>query len=258
MPTIEQNLGKWTVGYDWSRAGDEWSDAWGGTEMLWWNVLLPRIHAFLPAGTILEIAPGYGRITQYLKDFCQRLILVDLAPDCIEACRARFAASSTPITYHVNDGRSLEMIADGSLDFVFSFDSLVHAEADVIDGYLQQLARKLAPDGVGFLHHSTIKDALPGEGDVVEPEIAYVRTLWRSESMSAALFREMCERAGLACISQEVINWGTNLPLPIDCLSTFTRADGRLARPTRIVYNGRFMQQARYLANLAPLYTSPA
>ncbi|MEK6280890.1 MAG: hypothetical protein AABN95_11100 [Acidobacteriota bacterium] len=30
---------------------------------------LPRIHPFIPVGTILEIAPGYGRWTHYLKDW---------------------------------------------------------------------------------------------------------------------------------------------------------------------------------------------
>ena len=37
------------------------------------------------------------------------------------------------------------MIQDKSIDFVFSFDSLVHAEAEVIEAYLNQLAMKLQP-----------------------------------------------------------------------------------------------------------------
>jgi cyclopropane fatty-acyl-phospholipid synthase-like methyltransferase len=39
-------------------------------------------------------------------------------------------------------------------DFVFSFDSLVHVESDVIENYLTQLAKKLKPNGIGFIHHS--------------------------------------------------------------------------------------------------------
>ena len=38
-------------------------------------------------------------------------------------------------------------IPDRSSDSVFSFDSLVHAEADVIRGYLAQIGRKLKPSG---------------------------------------------------------------------------------------------------------------
>ncbi len=69
------------------------------------------------------------------------------------------------------------MVADGSIDFVFSFDSLVHAEEDVIRSYLDQLGQKLRPDGVGFLHHSNLGEyaryfafveKLPGRRRVLE------------------------------------------------------------------------------------------
>src|SRR3954454_17573590 len=153
LPEVDRNLATWSSDWDWSQQGDEWSDSWGGTPALWHGALLPRIHAFVPTGTILEIAPGYGRWTQYLKDLCERLLVVDLAPQCIDHCRERFSEADN-ISYHVNDGRSLEMVEDHSVDFVFSFDSLVHAEADVIDAYLGQLARKLTPNGAGFIHHS--------------------------------------------------------------------------------------------------------
>src|SRR5262249_43915829 len=108
-----------------------------------------------PTGTILEIAPGFGRWTHYLRNWCQRLIVVDMAENCIAACRRRFAADAR-ITYHVNDGRSLAMIPDRTIDFAFSFDSLVHVEADVLQMYLDRLALKLKPNGAGFFHHSNI------------------------------------------------------------------------------------------------------
>ncbi|MCO6451733.1 MAG: class I SAM-dependent methyltransferase, partial [Caldilineales bacterium] len=155
MPTVAQNEALWSEDYDWSHAGDRWSAKWGGVDMQWFGTLLPRVHAFLPAGTILEIACGYGRWAQYLKDECQQLILVDLEEHCVEACQQRFA-DETHIAYHVTDGKSLDMIADHSVDFAFSFDSLVHAESDVIEAYLRGLAQKLTVDGVGFIHHSNL------------------------------------------------------------------------------------------------------
>src|SRR3954466_7997689 len=119
MGDVKKNLAIWSAHWDWSQQGDEWSAWWGGTPSLWYGALLPRIHSFLPTGTILEIAPGYGRWTQYLKDLCDELVIVDLTDGCIEHCRRRFADSHN-IEYHVNDGRSLEMVEDGSVDFVFS------------------------------------------------------------------------------------------------------------------------------------------
>ena len=90
--------------------------------MQWYGSILPRISAFVPADTILEIAPGYGRWTAFLKDLCKRMIIVDLSEKCIDRCRQRFENLSH-ISYFVNDGKSLEMVVDGSVDFIFSFDS---------------------------------------------------------------------------------------------------------------------------------------
>ena len=259
MADLETNLEIWEQSWDWSRAGEEWSDAWGGTPALWFGTLLPRLQAFLPARTILEIAPGYGRWTQYLKDACERLVVVDLAERCIEYCRERFADASH-IEYHVNDGRSLEMVADGSVDLAFSFDSLVHAEADVIEGYLRQLARKLTSDGVGFLHHSNagrygrlnalarrtperLRRPLVRKGVLID---AYA---WRAESVSAEGFAASCDAAGLACVSQETINWEQGHYL-MDAISVFTPRGSRWERPRRVSRNPLFRREARRLGYL--------
>ncbi len=78
MPSLDWNRAVWKRDYSWPKQGDEWSASWGGADMQWHRTILPRIHAFLPADTILEIAPGFGRWTQYLKDRCHRLVVVDL------------------------------------------------------------------------------------------------------------------------------------------------------------------------------------
>src|SRR4051812_9383186 len=123
MPTIEANYSRWDQTYDWGQAGEEWSTTWGSSHMQWYGTILPRIGKFLPANTIVEIAPGYGRWTRFLKGLCNNLIVVDLSEKCIDTCKRAFA-ECPHISYFVNDGRSLEMIPDRSIDFVFSFDSL--------------------------------------------------------------------------------------------------------------------------------------
>jgi SAM-dependent methyltransferase len=155
MPTLEQNLESWNRTYDWAAEGEEWSKAWGGSESQWYGAIFPRVHAFLPSQTILEIGPGFGRWTNYLRAHAEQLIAVDMSQTCIDACRRRFGPD-TNIRFHINDGKSLAMIPDRSIDFAFSFDSLVHAEADVVQGYLSQLAAKLKPNGSGFIHHSNL------------------------------------------------------------------------------------------------------
>jgi hypothetical protein len=64
----------------------------------------------------------------------------------------------------------------------------------------------------------------------------------RNPTMSADLFRSLCARTGLNCISQELINWrGRRL---IDCLSSFERGASSENTSTEIVRNPRFMREA--------------
>src|SRR3954447_5723265 len=90
MPDLAENVWMWDGAYDWSRLGDEWSDAWGGVTYQWWVTLFSRLQGFVPAGRILEIAPGYGRWTHFLRELCDELIGVDSAGSAIEHCRERF------------------------------------------------------------------------------------------------------------------------------------------------------------------------
>jgi hypothetical protein len=66
MGSVDQLKTVFNDEWDWSTQGDEWSTWWGGTPALWYGALLPRVHQWLPAPRVLEIAPGFGRWTQYL------------------------------------------------------------------------------------------------------------------------------------------------------------------------------------------------
>jgi SAM-dependent methyltransferase len=259
MPELEHNAAVWEGDWDWSQRGDEWSTWWGGTPALWHGALLPRLHAYLPAGTVLELAPGYGRWSQYLKDRAERLILVDMTERCIEGCRERFADAQN-IEYHVNDGRSLDMVEDGSVDLVFSFDSLVHAEADVLEAYLEQLARKLSPDGVGFIHHSNMGTMRPLSKlahrvperlrrKLVDRGLLVDIYAWRAESVTAKGVAAQCEAAGLRCIGQERICWEHG-PYLMDALTLFTLPGSRWDRPGRTVRNPLFRAEAERMRRL--------
>jgi 2-polyprenyl-3-methyl-5-hydroxy-6-metoxy-1,4-benzoquinol methylase len=264
MPTIAENQQTWDENYEWAKQGDEWSSSWGGAQAQWVGSILPRIHALMPTGTILEIAPGFGRWTNYLRTYCDRLVVVDLSEKCIKACQQRFKAD-THIDYHVNDGKSLAMIPDQSIDFVFSFDSLVHAEADVLETYLTQLATKLTPNGIGFIHHSnlgryqpalTLIEQIPIElrAEIVNKELLEP-THWRAGSMTAKLFADYCDRANLQCIGQELVNWG-NDGLLIDSFSLFTPKNSRWSRDNQIIENLGFMQEADLIKQRSYLYAS--
>ena len=259
MPQVDWNKRVWEAEEKWLDGGDRWSGAWGGPALQWHGTLMPRIHPFLPTGTILELGPGFGRWTQFLKDQCQSLIAVDLCQRCIDACRERFS-DDAQVECHTNDGRSLDMVPDGSVDFVFSFDSLVHVEADVIDAYLEQIQRKMKPDAVGFIHHSNLDHyrgyfrvvrGVPLVRTLLRPMGFATRTHDRGASVSAASFARSAEKTGLTCIAQEWINWAS--PLMIDCLSTFTHRGSIWGTGTRVVKNSQFMNEARCIRQRAGL-----
>lgn len=263
MATSIQNKRYWNEEYQWDRKGEEWSGTWGDSALQWTASILPRIRAFLPAETILEIGPGFGRWTTFLKDYCDRLFLVDIADKCVAACRERFQRDAH-ISYSVTDGDSLAMIPDASVDFAFSFDSLVHVEAQTIDCYLKDLAKKLTTDGVAFVHHSNIGEyaghfaRLDQLGWARKP-LAAVGMVeqtghGRARSMTAERFRQSATDAGLACVGQELVNWNTKPSHLIDCFSIVTREGSKFHRPHALTINGDFMREARKVRALRGTY----
>lgn len=245
MPALSENLSMWNQAYDWSQRGDEWSEAWGGVSYQWWVTLFSRIQGFVPARRILEIAPGYGRWTHYLRDLCDELVAVDIAETAVAHCRERFAGDRH-VSFHVNDGTSLAMVADRSIDLVFSFDSLVHAERDVIAGYLREFARVLVDDGVAFIHHSNIGAYEPGSYD---PHAIH----WRATSVSADLVDALARSEGLRCISQETVCWGQEQLLN-DCFSVIARAGSRWDRERKVIANMDFLREMAVARGIAALY----
>lgn len=208
MDNIKLNAELWGKYYDWAGAGEEWSEMWGGSRAQWLGSLYPRISAFLPTRSILEIAPGYGRWTQYLLSACKQYRGIDLSQECIDACRKRFDKAKHAL-FSTNDGVSLSAIDDSSIDFVFSFDSLVHASADVMSAYIAEILRVLRDNGTAFIHHSNFMEV----GDQVD------NTHGRGPDVSADTIRQAIVNAGGVVLIQEKINWGKSECT--DCLSLF-------------------------------------
>jgi len=246
------------VTYDWKNAGEEWSEPWGSSAAQWHGAIFPRIRDCLPTGTILEIAPGFGRWTNYLKDYCEQLWIVDRVEECIEACRQRFAGDSR-LSYYVNDGRSLSMFPDESIDFVFSLDSLVHPRGEIVEAYLTELGKKLKIGGKGFIHHSNLGEYASGTHERLPKSVRKLlvkakildRERHRDPTMTADLFRALCEQNGLHCITQELINWRSRRL--IDCFSLFVRNGSKVQGPTRVVRNPNFMREAARIRRAAQL-----
>lgn len=195
------------------------------------HFVLPYAHD----ADVLEIAPGHGRWSETLVRVARTVILVDLSPSCIAACRERFAGYPS-VTYHVNDGVSLPAVDDESVDFVWSFDSFVHMDPLVIDSYLAECARVLRPGGHVVLHHAdkrrwslalapyTRRLGMPGR--VIQRLLSQgrLRDGGNRSDVSRTHIAEMAGRHGLH-VDDQTREWGAGCDVAKyrDCLTLASR-----------------------------------
>jgi SAM-dependent methyltransferase len=234
MGSLTENRSVFDGSYPWSDGGEEWSAFWGGSQAQWWGCLMPRLRSFIPAPRVLEIACGYGRWSRFLRELSDELVLVDISERCVNACRELFAADAA-VRVEQTDGVSLPAVAR-SVDFAFSFDSLVHVEMEVVMAYLGELARVLAPAGTAFLHHSNLAAYADAAGEVA------IRHHWRATSVSASVVRSQAPQFGLAVVSQETVNWGFDELT--DCFTVLARSGSRWDGPPRLREHRSFMAEA--------------
>ena len=105
-----------------------------------------------PAGRELavEIGPGLGRVALAMAGHFDRVIGIDVSKEMVE--RARRLVTNPAVTFVVGDGASLQPLADGSADLVYSFTVLQHIpKVSVVQGYVTEAARVLRPGGVTAL-----------------------------------------------------------------------------------------------------------
>lgn len=262
MVSVDYNKTWWGKNYDWAEAGDEWSEPWGGPEAQWFGSLHPRIHRFLPASNVLEIACGFGRWTQFLTGQSDQFTGVDLSEKCIEACKERFAADSHA-RFIANDGTSLPDVADASIDFAFSFDSLVHVDQATIEAYMGELRRVLKPEGAAFIHHSNygayakryagIRKVPKLPGALRRAHMLEFHHI-RDEGVSAESVAQAAQGSGLRCIGQEIIPWTTKRTM-IDCISLIVPDESPVKRTNHVVRNPDFNHEGPYIKRVASVYS---
>jgi ubiquinone/menaquinone biosynthesis C-methylase UbiE len=199
---IEEQKKIWNDPNMWIDDGNEWSIFFGTTDNLW-NIIYPKFEKYIN-GEVLEIAPGFGRITEYLLQKNSNLSVVDLNEICIEKCKYKFKDKIKK--YIINDGKSLDFNNE-YFDFVFSYDSFVHMTEDVIESYIKEISRTLKHNGYSFIHHSFFYGS----------ETPSLNLAGRS-NMTPDLFKNIVEKYNMEIISQENFQVSENIT---DVLSIF-------------------------------------
>lgn len=205
----EQKL--WNKEEMWFSDGHEWSNSFGTTENLWNNHIFDKVKDFR-GKKILEIAPGFGRITQFLSILAGELIVVDLNPLCIEKTRAKL--KHHVLAYFVNDGKSIPKVRNNSQDLVFSFDSFVHMHANVTEEYVKEIFRVLKPGGQAFIHHSWFYGGTDNS----------IENIAGRANMNPEQFKILVESNGMEIISQDRISFEPVFPWNgVDSISIFRK-----------------------------------
>jgi len=213
----------------------------GGVRIIGYTGTVPA-NLVIPlqiGGTVLEIGPGHGRWSEWLVARAGLLVLCDVSPNCLDACRSRLAGRGR---FRAHLARAADLPADlsGLVDAVWSYDCLVHVGAEECARYLVEIARVLRPGGVAVLHHADRRSgvwrrlmggwgasAVPAGGEIGESG-------WRSR-VSRSAIRRWARRAGLEVASQES-TWIWDSPRgPVrvgvprfgDCITVLHRADPR-------------------------------
>jgi len=220
-PVLEEARLKRLASYSgdpWTPENDYFRTAEVHFEELWRSMILPFLGD-CDFSAVIDLAAGHGRNSIRLAPKAERLLVMDIQPGNVEVCRRRFAGSPH-VECVVNNGYDLRPAGDGEFTLVYSFDSMVHFEKDVVRSYLRDTRRVLRPGGRAFFHHSNYT----GGSD-------WRRGPHSRNCMSRELFASYAEEVGLHTIRQRVFGWGApadswgHIP-DLDCLTLVERSRG--------------------------------
>ncbi len=106
-----------------------------------------------PDSVALEIGPGGGRWTEILLP-CREIFLVELNPEFFPYLKGRFPQAVERLRFYQTEGYELNGVECSAVDFVFSFGTFVHIEAEGIAGYLSEIERVLVTRGTAVIQYS--------------------------------------------------------------------------------------------------------
>lgn len=98
-------------------------------------------------GTALDFGCGVGRLTQAMAARFEQCYGVDISPKMIELAE-QYNQFGDQCRFFVNPHDHLQMFADNTFDFIYTFIVLQHMPPELMQQYLREFGRILKTDGV--------------------------------------------------------------------------------------------------------------
>ncbi|MHA7967371.1 class I SAM-dependent methyltransferase [Paenibacillus sp. CAU 1782] len=201
---------------DWS---NYYTNAESGAMSQFQNYIKPifeKYSMFNSEWSTMDFACGRGRIANILKDKYKKIILCDISRDALDYCSKRFI-NERNFDYIQSEPESLSIESE-TLDFIYSWDAMVHFNYKMMDIYISEFSRILKTGGYCFIHHSNLNSVVSGQGNSVSDNF-HENPHWRS-NISSNDIKRMAKRNGFDILEQQVIDWGME---NIDCITILVK-----------------------------------
>jgi len=104
-------------------------------------------------GTVLEVGPGTGMLTESLLATCGQYWAVDFSERLLfESIEHRFSQHLSRMHLIADRSASFPGVPDSSIDLIASYDVFVHIKVDVVHQYFGAIRRVLRPGGKALIH----------------------------------------------------------------------------------------------------------
>ncbi|MGG7153602.1 class I SAM-dependent methyltransferase, partial [Clostridium neonatale] len=164
---------------------------------------------------VLDFACGKGRIAEVIRNKCRSLICCDISKEAIDSCKERFKKFEN-VKYIVGKENEIDF-EDSSIDFIYSWDAMVHFSYKNIDRYLCEFFRIVKPGGYVFIHYSNLlnEDFITQKSELGFENI-YCRSNIGKEDVEFLAIKH-----GFRVQCQDIIQWGEVKNL--DCITILTK-----------------------------------
>jgi 2-polyprenyl-3-methyl-5-hydroxy-6-metoxy-1,4-benzoquinol methylase len=150
----------------WSRYPNDWKqdpglnlgfetlgEEWGGPAFADFIVRLASPY-FGPDSDVLELGCGGGKFSQRLAPNCRSLLCADISQAMIEHTRETLSQRGVGknVGYRVLNGTDFAGLPSDSVDFIFSYDVMLHLQLQNVFSYMLDARRVLRENGVLMLH----------------------------------------------------------------------------------------------------------